>query len=168
MRIVAPKRRPQEFDFRPGDYHLVVNSATMTAKAYTYEGKLMWEIPCLTQGQHADWRLHAGDTPPGLYKFGQIWRDYETETTADDSTAYGWFTVDMIDLEGNEDGNGRAGIAIHGGGTALGWRGSWEPNHRLVPTLGCIRCRNIDLRDKVIPLKTANNVVYVSVYQYAV
>jgi hypothetical protein len=168
--MIGPKKRPQDFGFRQGDSHLVVNDAVETMKAYTHDGKFLWEIPCLARGQYSDfeWKIKNSDTPPGLYKLGAIYRDYDQVggNPAYDRTlmSYGWYSFDMIELENQEAGNGRAGIMIHGGGSALGWPGAWAPNQALVPTHGCVRCRNIDLRDKILPL-TKTGTVYVSVHQ---
>lgn len=168
--MIGPKKRPHDFGFKPGDHHLVVNDAVETMKAFSYEGKLLWEIPCLARGQYSDfeWRVQNSDTPPGIYLFGEVYKDYERvgDKPAYDRTlmAYGWYTFDMIDLEGQERNNGRAGIACHGGGSANGWPGAWAPNQPLVPSHGCLRARNIDLRDKLLPL-TKQGAVYVSVFQ---
>jgi hypothetical protein len=170
MTMIGPKKRPQDFGFKQGDSHLIVNDAVETMKAYAHGGKLLWEIPCLARGQYSDfeWRIRNSDTPPGLYKLGTIYRDYERVGTnpAYHRTlmSYGWYSFYMIELENQEAGNGRAGIMIHGGGSALGWPGAWAPNQALVPTHGCVRCRNVDLRDKILPL-TKTGTVFVSVHQ---
>ncbi len=168
--MIGPKKRPHDFGFKPGDSHLVVNDAVETMKAFSYEGKLLWEIPCLARGQYSDfeWRIQNSDCPPGLYKLGTIYRDYDRvgDKPAYDRTlmAYGWYSFDMIDLEGQERDNGRAGIMLHGGSSALGWPGAWAPNQKLMPTMGCCRARNIDLRDKILPL-TDKGAVFISVFQ---
>ncbi len=168
--MIGPKKRPQDFGFKPGDSHLIVNDAVETMKAFSYEGKLLWEIPCLARGQYSDfeWRIKNSDCPPGLYKVGTIYRDYDRvgDKPAYDRTlmAYGWYSFDMIDLEGQERNNGRAGIMLHGGSSALGWPGAWAPNQKLMPTMGCCRARNIDLRDKVLPLAKKGS-IFISVYQ---
>jgi hypothetical protein len=168
--MIGPKKRPHDFGFKPGDYHLVVNDAVETMKAFSYEGKLLWEIPCLARGQYSDfeWRIQSSDTPVGVYKVGAIYRDYDRvgDKPAYDRTlmSYGWYSFDMIDLEGQERNNGRAGIMLHSGGSANGWPGAWAPRQKLFPTHGCIRCYNIDLRDKVLPL-TKQGDLYISVWQ---
>ncbi len=78
--------------------------------------------------------------------------------------AYGWFSFDMEELEGQEAVNGRSGIMLHGGGSACGWPGAWQPRQALHPTLGCLRLHNIDLRDLVLPL-AKQGTVYVGVFQ---
>ena len=78
--------------------------------------------------------------------------------------AYGWAFYDLIELENQEAGNGRAGIGIHGGASALGWPGAWAPNQALVPTWGCVRCRNSDLIHKILPLYKQGT-VFCSVWQ---
>ena len=168
--MIGPKKRPQDFGFKAGDSHVVVNDAVETMKAFSSEGKLLWEVPCLARGQYSDfeWRITNSDTPPGLYKIGTIYKDYEQagDEAACDRTlmAYGWYSFDLIDLEGQERNNGRAGIMIHGGGSANGWPGAWAPKQSLVPTHGCVRMFNVDLRDKLLPL-TKQGAVFVSVWQ---
>jgi hypothetical protein len=168
-KLIAPKRKPQEFGFKPGDSHLVGNAITKTVKAFSFEGKLLWEKPCLFDGTHSNWRRGQGDTPPGLFKLGQIYNDVArlgSLAPRYDRTlaAFGWITWDLIDCEGNEDNNGRAGICLHGGGSALGWPGAWKPYQKLVPTWGCPRMHNADLRDFVLPLDKTGTVFF-SVHQ---
>ena len=168
--MIGPTKRPQQFGFKKGDSHLIVNDASETMKAFSFEGKLLWEIPCLARGQYSDfeWKIQRSDTPPGLYKLGTIYKDYERvgDKPAYDRTlmSYGWYSFDMVELENQEAGNGRAGIMLHGGGSACGWPGAWAPRQALFPTHGCVRCHNIDLRDKVLQL-TQTGTVYCSVFQ---
>lgn len=166
--LTAPKRRPQEFGFKKGDYHLVVNAQAKTLKAFDFHGMCLFTIPCLAEGLGADWRANSGDTPPGLYRIGTVYRDYEDVGSSPSYERtlmkYGWYSFDLIDLEGNEDGNGRAGLMIHGGGTACGWPGAWAAMQRLFNTLGCLRLHNVHLRDKLLPLVEQGS-VYVSVWQ---
>ncbi len=165
--MFSPKKKPQDFGFKKGDSHVVVNGKSNTAKAYDFDGKLLWEIPCLPEGQFANWRVNQGDTPPGLYKVGTIYNDYaKNPKPAFDRTlmAFGWISFDLVELENQEAGNGRAGIMMHGGGSGNGWPGAWEPKQRLLPTHGCVRFHNQDLRDRILPL-TKTGRVFVSVYQ---
>ncbi len=168
--MIGPKKRPQDFGFKQGDTHIVVNDISETAKAYDFSGKLLWEIPALARGQGSDFefKLTQTDTPPGLYKIGAVYKDYEKvgANPAYDRTlmAYGWYSFDLVELENQEAKHGRAGIMIHGGGSACGWPGAWATNQPLHSTHGCIRTKNIDLRDKILPL-TKTGTVYVSVYQ---
>jgi hypothetical protein len=170
MKLVGPKKRPQDFGFKKGDSHLIVNDAVETMKAFSFEGKLLWEIPCLARGQYSDyeWKIQKSDTPVGVYKLGQLYNDYALhgDKAPYDRTlmAYGWAFYDMIDLEGQETGIGRAGIGLHGGGSALGWPGAWAPNQPLVATHGCLRCRNKDLIEKILPLYRQGT-VFCSVFQ---
>ena len=172
MALVGPKKRPQDFGFAVNDSHLIVNDQKETMKAFSFEGKLLWEIPCLARGQYSDyeWKVTKSDTPPGLYKLGQLYNDYAIngDKPAFDRTllAYGWAFYDMIDLEGQETGIGRAGIGLHGGGTGLGWPGAWAPMQPLVSTHGCLRIHNRNLIDKILPLYRKGK-VFVSVYQEA-
>jgi hypothetical protein len=168
--MVGPSKRPQDFGFKKGDSHLIVNDASETMKAFSFEGKLLWTVPCLARGQYSDseWKVQRSDTPVGLYKLGTIYKDYDKlgSKPAYDRTlmAFGWYTFDMVELENQEAKHGRAGIALHGGGSALGWPGAWVPNQALTSTYGCVRAKNIDLRDKVLPLTKAGT-VFISIFQ---
>lgn len=170
--MIGPAKKPQDFGFKMGDSHLIVNDALETMKAYAFGGKMLWEIPCLARGQFSDfeWKITNSDTPPGLYKVGTIYRDYEKvgNNPAYDRTlmSYGWYSLDLIELENQENKHGRAGIMLHGGGSACGWPGAWAPKQKLFPTHGCVRCHNADLRDKVMPLARTGT-IYVSVFQEA-
>ena len=168
--MVGPTKRPQDFGFKKGDSHLIVNDIVETMKAFSFEGKLLWEVPCLARGQYSDfeWKIQRSDCPPGVYVIGAIYKDYEKagNNPPYDRTlmSYGWYSFDMVELENQEAKHGRAGIMLHGGASALGWPGAWAPNQKLMPTYGCCRAHNIDLRDKVLPL-TKQGKVFISVFQ---
>jgi hypothetical protein len=142
--------------------------------AFTHDGKQLWSIPCLCRGQAGDteWKTTGSDTPPGLYKVGRVYRDYEQDPStkfSEDRRSYGWYSFDLEGQEGQEGPNsqtGRDGIMIHGGGTACGWPGAWAPRQALHSTLGCIRLHNVDLRERVLPL-AGMGTVWVSVLQEA-
>lgn len=167
--MIGPKKKPQDFGFKKGDSHLIVNDITEKVKAFSFEGKLLWELPALARGQGSDFefKFTNTDTPPGLYKIGQIYKDYERDSDppySRDAMAFGWYSFDLVELESQESKYGRGGVMIHGGGSACGWPGAWEPMQPLYSTHGCIRMYNQHLRDKILPL-TKTGVVYVSVYQ---
>lgn len=152
---------------KPGDSYLLVNDRDGDMEAYDHTGAPLWRVPCLARGVGgSNWRHRNADTPPGLYKIGQIYRDYDRDPSppcTDDAMAYGWYSFDMVELENQEAVNGRAGIMIHGGGSACGWPGAWAPRQALHPTLGCVRCHNEDLK-KILDL-CSNGTVYVGVFQ---
>lgn len=170
MAMIQPKRHPKEFGFKAGDTHLVLNAQSGEAKFFAFAGNLLYKAPVLCMGQSDDWRIRRGNTPPGLYRLGQMWNDYASVDPGfvpfhnDVFRQYGWMTFDMVDLEGNEDGIFRSGISLHGGGSAAGWPGAWAPKQPLFATYGCPRMHNIDLRDKVLPCYSRGT-VYVSVFQ---
>jgi GH24 family phage-related lysozyme (muramidase)/lipoprotein-anchoring transpeptidase ErfK/SrfK len=170
--LVGPRKTPQDFGFSGSDSHVVVNDGTETAKAYDVDGRLLWEIPALARGQGREnqYQETSTDTPPGIYRIAKkIYRDYEQDpspTYSADRCSYGWYSFDLEDLEMQERRFGRAGIMVHGGGTACGWPGAWAPLQPLHSTLGCVRLHNQDLRDKLLPL-VEKGTVYVSVYQEA-
>jgi hypothetical protein len=168
--MVGPKKTPLECGAKAGDFLLVVNDKTEAMRCYDSNSALIWTIPCLARGQGSDYTFSQSstDTPPGIYKAGVIYRDYD-EVGANpgySSTlqSYGWYSIDMEECEGQEARYGRAGIMTHGGGSACGWPGAWAAKQRLYPTLGCIRVYNIDLRDKIVPLCDQAN-VWFSVWQ---
>ena len=169
-KLTLPAQQGPKAPVKPGDHHLIANDITERMTAFDHAGNQLWEIPCLCRGQGSDreWRAKNSDTPPGLYKIGQIYNDFARvgSSPAFDRTlmSYGWLSFDMIDLEGQESKNGRAGIMLHGGGSGNGWPGAWAPMQPLLPTLGCIRCHNIDLKDRVLPL-TQIGTVYITVVQ---
>jgi hypothetical protein len=166
----GPKKSPHDFGMKSADTHIVVNDINETARAFSHDGRVLWEVSALARGQGRDteYRHRNADTPPGLYKIGDIYRDYERAGVNPpfDQTlmAYGWYTFDMVELENQEAKHGRAGICLHGGGSAIGWPGAWAPRQPLFATMGCVRMHNIDLRDKVLPL-TKSGTVFISVYQ---
>jgi len=170
MAMISPKRHPREFGFKSGDTHLILNSQSREAKFFAFEGNLLYKAPVLCMGQSSDWRVKRGNTPPGLYRLGQMWNDYsqvspdQIPAHTDVRRQYGWLTFDMVDLEGNEDGYFRGGVSLHGGGSAAGWPGAWAPKQPLYSTHGCPRMHNVDLRDKVLPCYS-RGIVYVSVFQ---
>jgi hypothetical protein len=154
---------------QPGDSYLLVNDWDEDMEAYDHTGRILWKIPCLARGQGADtdWSHTNTDTPPGLYKLGKIYADYEQNPNppcSDTAMGYGWYSFDMEELEGQEVAVGRGGIMLHGGGSACGWPMAWAPMQPLHPTLGCLRIHNADLRDKVLPLYRQGT-VYVGVFQ---
>lgn len=167
--MIGPKKKPQDFGFKQGDTHIIVNDITEKAKAYDFSGKLLWELPALARGQGSDFefKLNNTDTPPGLYKIGTIYKDYEKDPTPSysrDVMAFGWYSFDLVELEGQEAKYGRAGIMVHGGGSACGWPGAWQPMQKLYSTHGCVRMHNQHLKDHILPL-TKQGTVYVSVFQ---
>jgi len=170
MAMIKPKRHPREFGFKDGDTHLILNAQSAEAKFFDFAGNLLYKAPALCVGQSDDWRIRRGNTPPGLYRLGQMWNDYaqvplnRLPDHTDVRRKFGWLTFDMVDLEGNEDGNSRSGVALHGGGSAAGWPGAWTPKQPLFATHGCPRMHNVDLRDKVLPCYSRGT-VYVSVFQ---
>ena len=171
--MVGPKIRPT---LKAGDHHLIANDVNETLTAWTHDGRRLWRIPCLCRGQgrEAEWNRTGTDTPPGLYRINPkgVHRDYEQDPTAaftPDRRAYGWYSFDMEGLEGQEGPTSkpyRDGIMLHGGGSACGWPGAWNPRQELHPTLGCIRLHNQDLRDRILPLLGLGT-VWVSVLQEA-
>jgi hypothetical protein len=171
MALVGPKKSPKEFGFGRGDYHMVVNDASEIVKMFDHTGKLLFDRPCLARGLYGDreFRVPSSDTPPGLYRLGTVYRDYENpdQVPLHVKKAFGWVSIDMEELENQEANVGRAGIMLHGGGSGCGWPGAWEPYQALLCTFGCVRMYNQDIKDLVLPKVDGGGTVYVSVYQEA-
>jgi len=151
-------------NLHPSDFHIVVSHAKRTAKAFNALGILKWNIPALTEGVADDVDLVGGDTPLGLYRLGQI-----TQTQPDEprgiKDAYGPWFIDLVEMENQEASRGRAGVGLHGGGTGL--LNPHADRQPLIPTHGCIRVHNGDLKSLVVPLvkhaKAAGGTVYLTV-----
>lgn len=170
MALIKPAKRPHDFGFKKKDSHLIVNDESETVKAFSFEGELLWSLPALARGQYGEteYRRQNSDTPPGLYKIGDIHRDLENEHAIpiEVKMPYGWYTFDLIDLEGQEENIGRSGICLHGGGSANGWPGAWQSLQTLYPTHGCVRMHNLHLQKYVLPL-AEQGIVFISVFQEA-
>lgn len=169
--MVGPQRHPDQHGFRRGDHHAIVNDREQRARFFNHVGALVLDLPALARGQGGDreWTRQNTDTPPGLYLSGQVYRDYEQNVTGNGGAihrAYGWLSIDLVELEAQESRWKRAGIMVHGGGTALGWPGAWAPQQQLLPTFGCVRMHNADLQRLVLPL-LAKGRIFWSVYQEA-
>ena len=170
LRLTGPAKRPQDFGFTSGDTHLVVNDAAESLRAFAFGGAQLFTIPALARGQGREnqWTETNTDTPPGLYKIDTIYDDVARVGLSPpyDRTlqSYGWISFDLEELEAQERRHNRAGIMMHGGGSACGWPAAWAPRQPLHPTYGCIRIHNVDLRDRILPL-TQTGTVFVSVYQ---
>lgn len=134
---------------KPGDKHAIVSAIYNTMTCYDHTGKKLWSVPAFPVGQHRNWRETGGDTPPGSYKAGITYTQIRGRDSRAVCDAYGRKCIDLIDLEGQETGNNRGGISIHGGGTGL--PDPWAPYQMLLPTLGCIRTHNHDLEVTIVP-----------------
>jgi hypothetical protein len=169
--LIGPTSHPDSHGFKPGDSHLIVNDDAETVTGWSYHGERLWVLPALARGQGSDreWNRQNTDTPPGLYRSGTIYRDWTGDPQppcSRDRLAYGWVSIDLVELEGQEQRVGRAGIMAHGGGSGLGWPRAWAADQPLLPTLGCIRMRNGDLQRLILPLHD-RGAVFWSVYQEA-
>lgn len=131
---------------RKGDFHIVVSASARTLKIFDSDGRNVFQCQARCEGQHRNWRARNGDTPPGLYEAGVI----HDVRGAHDEVSYGPWCIDMVDLEGNEDNNGRSGISLHGGGSGL--PDPLAPRQGWYPTHGCIRVQNVDLTKTIEPL----------------
>lgn len=102
------------------------------------EKKPRWVVPARGYGANGPgWKMTGGDTPPGRYRCGDIYQIPEDDP---DVNAYGFYAVDLIDLDGQERDNNRAGIMIHGGGSSLPQ--PLAPKQGWVVTHGCVRLQN--------------------------
>lgn len=160
-------------NIKPGDVHLIVNDFEHPdkfigeAKCFNSSGNLLWTLPALCKGRHADYTKYQGDTPPGLYRIGVITETQPWENGATWASFGKWF-LDLEGLERNEEKYGRGGCGIHGGGSALPY--PMADYQALVVTHGCIRMHNAHLDKVLVPLviqtKSAGGTVYASVNQF--
>ncbi|MEX0589038.1 MAG: hypothetical protein WD136_07245, partial [Cyanobium sp.] len=95
---------------KPGDCYLLVNDRDEDMEAYDHSGQFLWKIPCLARGQGADtdWSHTNTDTPPGLYKLGQLYADYEQNASppcSDTAMGYGWYSFYMLEQESGPHAN---------------------------------------------------------------
>jgi hypothetical protein len=98
-----------------------------------------WTVPARGYGVNGPgWQWYGGDTPPGRYRLGTVFTISPAEMEI-----YGTYCIDLIDLENQEIGFGRAGISIHAGRTPY------------TPTLGCIRVSESTLSRVLNTLKWA-------------
>lgn len=175
---------------KPGDLHLVVNATgddlvgePSLAKLFDHTGKLLRQMLCLAQGVNGpSYAVVGGDTVPGKYCIEYVLRA-KPEESAQIWAAYGEWYLHLgaaPGLPNPQDEFGRAGIGIHGGGSALGIRYAdrMQPLHvrtlclapyqALVATHGCVRLYNADLAwfaPRVQDALEAGHRVFVSVHQ---
>lgn len=147
------------------DVHIVADAIDKSMMAYDRNGTPLWErrLSVLLEGQHDNWKVRSGDTPPGTYKFGTLY--HQSVNQPELFWPYGPVCIDLIDLEGQETGYGRAGVSIHGGGSSLADPGApWQP---LVPTEGCARTHNHIMSNILAPMhaeaKRKNATIYFTV-----
>jgi len=166
MTLIGPKITAREAGMEDGDLHLVVNDQAEIAHLFLGDGTKLDSRPALARGQGSDttWNLRYTDTPPGLWLGGQIYRDYNWRPDERTARMYGWFSIALSGLEDQERRFGRSGIMLHGGGSALG-AGAWAPHQPLIPTLGCIRMHNADMKKLVEEIDRRKATLFVSVYQ---
>lgn len=133
----------------PHDVHLVVNAGTGWLKCYGPDGRERWrcEARCHGADGPGTW-VTGGDTPPGLYRCGSPLETSPAEPRRTWS-AYGRWFVDLEEMEGQELARGRAGIGVHGGGSAL--PDPEAPRQGWAPTRGCVRLQNEDLETLLVP-----------------
>jgi hypothetical protein len=156
---------------KPADVHIVVSDSESKQESemqiYSADGKLLYRLRCLAKGQHADYKIPKGDTPPGLYKLGQL---HETQQSEGWHIwrSFGKYFLDMEGQEQNEEKYGRAGCGVHGGGS--GCANPLAPDQGLLPTHGCVRVLNRDMEQVIVPLyrKTRSNggTVWMTVHQF--
>ncbi len=131
----------------PGDLHFVANLKTNILKCFVVVSdgvtQNRYNVPVRGYGANGPgWEVWGGDTPPGPYRCGLIYDIPETDPQA---ASFGPYFVDLEELDNQERRYGRAGIGLHGGGSALpdAWKAArqgWQVTH------GCLRVQNEDLR----------------------
>jgi hypothetical protein len=167
--LIGPKKKPS---LKAGDYHIVVNGRDNEMKIFNANKELVKELPVLAKGWNGPTTYsNGGDTPPGLYLLGTLykWGEHDGDD-ADTLEVYGDLCWDMEEQENQENERGRAGISMHGGRPGRGRQAY------LRVTSGCLRAYNDDLEKYILPLThewdekkrkwvRKGNRVWVSVYQ---
>ena len=59
--MIGPTKRPQDFGFKVGDSHIIVNDITERARAFAFGGQELWNIPCLARGQGSRSEEHTSE-----------------------------------------------------------------------------------------------------------
>jgi hypothetical protein len=173
--MVGPKIKPT---LNPGDFHLVVNEESERIKCFDHEGADHWgkALPALARGVGGSYNLPSGNTPPGLYEMGTLYISKAWESYWKIWAPYGEYCYDMEERENQENSRGRAGISLHGGGSAA--PDPLAPMQILLPTHGCVRMHNLHIKQFILPLThyrwpatkfglllRRKNRVYISVWQ---
>lgn len=160
---------------QPSDCHVVINDwenpnrFVGTATCFDASGKVLWAIDALCKGVNGPgFDRVGGDTPPGLYRAGVLTRTQRWEGP-ETWNAYGAYFIDLVEQESQESSRGRAGVGWHGGGTgAIPY--PLADYQELRPTLGCIRARNKDMKEIIVPtyerVTRAGGVLWISVNQH--
>lgn len=145
---------------KPGEYHLVVNRRTKKMKCFDHEGNPIWSVPALAKGVGGAESAKGGDTPAGTYQLGALTVTQDSEPWRT-WAAFGKYFVDLIELENQEAKHGRAGVGVHGGGSACP-----DPlalMQPLMPTHGCVRVHNAHMASHIVPLVRAGGRIYLTV-----
>lgn len=104
-----------------------------------------------TQGVNGPgYEVAGGDTVPGLYVCGQVIPSVEGVDSGAIFRAYGRYAIELLEQQGQESALGRAGIMMHGGGSAA--PDPLAPYQGWYPTHGCIRLQNLVLEYAIVPL----------------
>lgn len=115
------------------------------------------EFPGLAQGvKGPNRKVRNGDTPFGVYKYTSF-NGGHPDSKLGLAFGTGKINVDDIDMYGEVKEAGRSLIRLHGGGSRLlklkPPRDPYEPDHPLLPTLGCVRMKNRDVNTLIQAIK---------------
>jgi hypothetical protein len=176
LRLREPiKVAPGDIKDRMGDHDVHIVIAEDTAKVWSkdgsqrpvhYNNETQLSFAAHTEGVNGPgYEVVGGDTVPGLYLVGGIIPSVEGVDPDSIFRAYGRYAIELIEQQGQESALGRAGIMMHGGGSAapdpLARYQGWYPTH------GCVRLQNIVLELYVVPMirnvHAAGGKVWVSV-----
>jgi hypothetical protein len=132
------------------DFHLVFNGRSQLLKMFDHAGNLRHSWSARDAGINDETTIASADeygryckAPPGVgYTFGS---PQACGPDSPDGQAYGWWFIPINDDPASDFAkHGRAGIGIHGGGSAS--PDPFDPHQTaLYDTLGCIRMWNADL-----------------------
>jgi hypothetical protein len=164
----TPLLIPQDFGFKDGDHHLVIDSPMEIAKIFNFKGDEVQEFRCLPFKQGAVWEHRDDDIAPGLYELSLEWNghDYlgDDPEPNDYGLSRGWFEFKMTRLKKDDDINLAKTYSLCGGGSQNGWPDAWLPRQVLYSSKDCVRMHNVDLRDSILPAVRKGR-VFASIYQ---
>ena len=144
--------------------HLVFNGPERTLKFFSKDkgvAELKHIVEChdvgIREGMDPDPYGRECNCPPGMYFVGEPQAcairepDGSVTTMHDDDEGFGCFFTPLADDPPSNAflRHGRAGIGIHGGGSALPH--PFAPRQGWAATLGCLRLQNIDNEQILVP-----------------
>jgi hypothetical protein len=128
-------------DLLARDLHVMFDAAGRTLTVWDASHRQLFQAEARNRTTNDGQRGHWGSLPSGLYLLGA--------PVVKNTVPFGPFYVPITDFGPNRAlaDHGRSGVGIHGGGS--GAPDPFAAHQVWVPTHGCVRMANIDLRQLV-------------------